>query len=95
MARLLKTILFAVTLFTGFAAQADQYKCYVAGADGENHIVFNEAGNMGKARELAKDQKVLVGVPRPVAVSRVFECAKLADRFLDAKANALDAATPR
>lgn len=76
-------------------AHAEQFKCYVAGADGEHYIVFNETQDMSEARRMAKEQKVQIGVPRPIAVTRVFECAKLAEKFLDGDANRLDAATPR
>jgi hypothetical protein len=82
-------------LLAAASAQADDFKCFVSGADGERYIIFNESADMREARSVAKGQKVQIGVERPVAVTRVFECAKLADRFLDNQANALDAETPR
>ncbi len=85
----------AALLVMSAAVHAEEFKCFVAGADGERYIVFNEAQDMGEARRMAKEQKVQIGVPRPIAVTRVFECAKLGDEFLDGDANRLDAATPR
>lgn len=85
----------AMALLGASPVHAEDFKCFVAGADGARYIVFNEAQDMGEARRVANEQKVQIGVDRPVAVARVFECAKLEAKFLDRDANRLDAETPR
>lgn len=90
-----KIALCALGVMWASIAGAGEYKCFVVGGDGGHHIVFNEAQTSAQAETVAREQVVVVGVDRPLAITNVVECAKLDDRFRNGAANRLDQTIPR
>ena len=76
-------------------AIAGEFKCYVAAADGKNHIVLNEAQSLDNAVAAARTQKATIKLNKPVAVTSVIECKAADQSFTDDHAQELDASTPR
>lgn len=74
---------------------AAEFKCYVAAADGKNHIVLNEAQSLDNAVAAARSQKATIKLNKPVAVTSVIECKPADQSFTDDNAQELDASTPR
>lgn len=89
--------LFAIA-FLGLVAGtavAGEYKCYVSASDSKNYIVLNEAENIDKSEDIARSQKVTIGLIKPLAVTSVIECKPATEAFTDVKAMQLDSSTPR
>lgn len=76
-------------------ATAGEFKCYVAAADGKNHIVLNEAQSLDNAATIARSQKATIKANKPAAVTNVIECKPADQSFTDDKARELDESTPR